>query len=92
MIERVCGHRHLAQPAARAGQGVGGLVLQLPTEARRFLAGAIAGALAKTGTAPLEKLRMSLMTSSTVRPARRLPAAALSACPRRIGQGGTHQM
>jgi len=32
------------------------------------MAGAVAGALAKTGTAPLEKLRMSLMTSSTAQP------------------------
>ena len=50
------------------GRGRGDALLHLPEPARRFLAGAIAGALAKTGTAPLEKLRMKLMTSATVRP------------------------
>lgn len=49
---------HLSKPAAFAGK----TVLHAPEEVRRFVAGAVAGAVSKTATAPLEQLRMQLMT------------------------------
>lgn len=55
--------RYIVKPFGRAGQGAESGLLRMPKQLRRFLAGAVSGAFAKTGTAPLEKLRMSLMTS-----------------------------
>lgn len=57
--------RYIGQQVGLAGRCAETGVLRLPTQLRRFLAGAVSGAFAKTGTAPLEKLRMSLMTSKS---------------------------